>query len=249
MLSECILAIGLSTVSADVEVGDKLVTLTAATVMSGTEKLAEVQPGMELAATEVREPWVKANVTGDGKQVEGWIWERNLIVQPAIAFLKLTVRVQSEARSADHYFNWLDGNGDDALSRSEFLSGTRNQTLSDFNTQLHDLERALKPNLEMVRRSGRDPNEHFQRWVWMVIHIPSIGENLKRRQMPFVSWKRPSKLPETTGQAETFGAARLPRACWTVKTRTREHKEPKRYSHGRMSTATTGSLWKSSCMQ
>ena len=76
--------------------------------MSGKDKLREVQQGVELTATEVQGGWVKVVVTKDEGEISGWVYEKNLVVDPKTAFVTLTVRSQPEVRSAIHYFMWMD---------------------------------------------------------------------------------------------------------------------------------------------
>ena len=82
MLHEFILAICLTTVPAEIEAGDKVVTLTAAPVMIGSKEVAEVDRGAELTVTSVKTPWIGVTVTRNGEEIKGWVLDRNVVTSP-----------------------------------------------------------------------------------------------------------------------------------------------------------------------
>ncbi len=134
------------------EAGDKVVTLTATPVMSGSEKLAEVEPGGELTVTGVKLPWVGVTVKEDGREVKGWVLHRNLIVQPSIDFVKLFVGYARKGISARDEFSVADRNSDGLLPQGEYRIAIRRPTLDDLNARLRqkitETEARAKNDLE-----------------------------------------------------------------------------------------------------
>ncbi|MFH1924551.1 MAG: HEAT repeat domain-containing protein [Planctomycetota bacterium] len=139
--------------------GDKVVTLTTAPLMSGSEKLAEVQPGVELTVTSVKAPWLGVTVSREGKDVKGWIYEGNLVPKPRLAFVKLfvgylyTAKARFVVERAQARFTSVDGTRDGVLTLGEYRSGTRKPTLDDLNHRLRqEMDRQLSSTPENIRR-------------------------------------------------------------------------------------------------
>jgi len=174
------IAICLSLVTADPEVGDKVVTLTTAPVMSGSEKLAEIEPGAELTITGVKLPWVGVAVTQDGKAVKGWVLDKNLIPKPAEALKRLAAR--GNVKAPDDLFKKIDADNDLRLTRREFELGTRPQTLEDLNEQLR---LALEGQARQFAAQGT-PQTPFARRMTILFALRG-----GTTQVTFDNWKTP----------------------------------------------------------
>jgi Ca2+-binding EF-hand superfamily protein len=139
----------LAVIAADVEVGDKMVTLTTAPVMSSSQKLTEVAPGAELTVTGLKLPWVGITVAQDGKEVRGWVLDRHLMLARELSQLldlfrrreRLLAMDQSPSderigvddlkrfteepglpQNAETAFKLIDRDGDGKVALSEFAN-------------------------------------------------------------------------------------------------------------------------------
>ena len=90
------------------EVGDRVVALTAAPVMSGAEKLAEVDAGTELTVDDMRGPWVRVEVAGDGRNIVGWLLSRHLVPTSKISLKQLSQSGLVAAERAEEGFTEMD---------------------------------------------------------------------------------------------------------------------------------------------
>ena len=174
------IALCVALVTADPEVGDRVVTLTSAPVMSGSEKLADIQPGVELTVTGVKLPWVGVSVTRDGKEVRGWVLDRNVILKPAEALKRLTAKVNVKA--PDDLLKKLDADNDLQLTRHEFELGTRPQTLEDLNEQL---QAALEGQARQFAAQGT-PQTPFARRMAVLFALRG-----GTTEVTFQNWKKP----------------------------------------------------------
>ena len=116
--------------------GGTIVVLNDTHVQAGEEKLASVDKGTELVATEVNGEWIAVTVERAGKTISGWIHTEELIANPKTAFMKLTVRFESKIAQAEKDFKRIDKNADGTLILDEFVAGARKPTLDDLNRRL-----------------------------------------------------------------------------------------------------------------
>jgi HEAT repeat protein len=139
MTSSTILALCASVLSAQINVGDEVVTVCAAPVMSGPEKVSELQPGVQLSAKDVKGPWVLVRVSHVDREFQGWVLDSNLVSNPRTAFGKLAIGWRHQSifdkgvKSWDTKFKSIDVNHDDAVTLTEFLAGIGKPTLDDLN--------------------------------------------------------------------------------------------------------------------
>ena len=187
--SERAFLVCLAVIVADVDVGDKAVTLTTAPVMRGSEKLAEVEPGVELTVNSVKSPWVGVTVWKSGKETQGWILDKHLIPEPTLAFTRLVTRVGevSCARWPSAEFTRIDGNRDGLLISDEFVAGTRLGTSAELNERL---SKVLGPGLGQGMAAA---NKHLR--------IMSELAN-------FPGWKRKMYFEEFMAMATDFARTR-----------------------------------------
>ncbi len=195
------IALCLSIVTADPEVGDKVVTLTTAPVMSGSEKLAEVEPGVELTVTSVKRPWVGVTVTQNGKEVKGWVLDKNLVLGPEIAFARLVVGHFHDVRNsrkkiekANGRFKSMDTNGDSVLTLREFRDGAKVPPLDELNRRLQQT---------MVGFARGNPDE--QR---IVRAAGGLDGQLGLAILDFRGWIRSPRYDENTQLARFFQKTR-----------------------------------------
>jgi Ca2+-binding EF-hand superfamily protein len=174
----------LSLVSTEVKVGDRVVTLSAALVMNGSETVAEIEPGVELAVTGLRPPWVGVRLTRDGKEIVGWILDRSLVGEPWKAFAKLLSHDTSVVERSEREFERMDANGDGMLTVNEWTVATKLETVGELNNRLMQV---LGPGgLGSGIAAG-------------VKHMQIMAELAK-----FPGWKRPLDAEQFTAMADDF---------------------------------------------
>jgi hypothetical protein len=119
-----------------IRTGDKIVVLEDTHLQAEREKLAPVRAGTELTAGEVQEDWVAVSVVRDGKTITGWIFDRQLLVDPRQAFTKLVCGRDVPAGRPAQELGRLDQDGDGLVTADEFAAKTGGQTLDDLNKRL-----------------------------------------------------------------------------------------------------------------
>ncbi|MFH1924552.1 MAG: EF-hand domain-containing protein [Planctomycetota bacterium] len=200
MLSATILAVSLFLVAADVQPGDKVVTLTTAPVMSGSEKLAEAEPGVELTVAGVKLPWVGVTVTQDGKEVKGWVLDKNLLINPESAFAALLGHCGNTQSRPDfqNEFQKIDANGNGSIMTDEFSTATKLDSVADLNQQLQRRLTDLRKTITIP-----DPRLRSQGILFFLAGELSSLKGLKR-EISFNGWRRLPTHDEATRMAEDF---------------------------------------------
>ncbi len=192
------IALCLSLGTADPEIGGKVVTLTTAPVMCGAEKLAEVEPGVELTVTDLKLPWIGVTVTQNGKDAKGWVLDRNVVMNPDSAFAALLGYYGKSRPDLQSEFQRIDANANGSMTIDEFLDATTLDSLDDLNLQ-------LQRRLNDFRRTFTAPDPRLRSQAILMALAGEVGR-LKglKKEISFNGWKRVPTNEEAKRMAEDF---------------------------------------------
>ncbi len=212
MSTSILLPLCLSVLAASVGVGDKVLTVTAAPVMSGPEKLAEVPQGVELTAIDVRDHYVRVTVTQGQDEISGWIYEEYLVREPTIAIGRLLLHYKHDYREidrlkrADEKFGTADVDKDGLLTQAEFVNGTRKPTLDELNEDFRRVIAKKKPAL-FTKLDLCDLVLQFEGWKTDWIRELN-NPNWKANPKPLDKFNQPGPMTEFVAELMRTGDLR-----------------------------------------
>ena len=192
-----------------------VVALQDTAVQVGSDTLATVEAGTELAATQAQDDWVAITVKQGGKSISGWVPGDHLIRNPAGALAGLTTRVSGRVKwLTAQDFQRMDTQADGHLTIDELLADTKKQTLDDFNQQLR-LESAayddvIQERMRQAKAQGfkPGPSSTFDtprgKLRWLTLQIVQPVGTTNQINITFKSWKRKPFQHEAQQMAKDF---------------------------------------------